>query len=223
MAALAALCLCAPALAHANLKYIPDPVYKKLNPDDPHPMDDMLNLAKSGDARAQFIVADMNEKEKGGFARDIKEARHWFEESAMHGYPHSFIRLAAIAKREKKPVEAWAWYTLGIDAFDYGDEQAYVIKARHDLVEAAELTPDEISEGRKFVNGWKDKRDDTLREEREAERLRKKQEKLEKLDKANENLGKANENFGEASAVPDKLAVTAAPEKKKPIEENNDE
>ncbi len=155
--------------AQAELKYYPDPAYHKLNSDDPHPMDEMIDLAKQGDARAQFILGDMYEKGKGGLEKDMKESRHWFEESAVHGYSHSFIRLAALAKHEDNPVEAWQWYTLAINSFDSGDAQQFVIKARHDLVETAELSRDDIWEARKAVDAWEDSRDKQLRMEKEQQ------------------------------------------------------
>lgn len=162
--------------AQADLKYYPDPVYKKLNAEDHHPMDDMLDLAKQGDVRAQFILGDMYAKGKGGLPRDFTEAKRWFEESAMHGYGQSFIRLAALAKREKNPIEAWQWYTLAIDALE-GDFRKVAIDARRELTEQAELSDEHIKEARQAIRDWKDMQGDRLRAERDAAREKEKQEK----------------------------------------------
>jgi TPR repeat protein len=175
---LALFCLLAPP-SFAEMKYYPDPVYQKLGDDDSSPMDEMFNLAQQGDVRAQFIMGDLYSKGKGGVAKDIKEARRWFEESAVYGYAHSFIRLAALARRENRPVEAWQWYTLAIDAFDYGDGQKYAITARRDLAESARLTPEEMARARKAVRAWKEARDDRLRQEQAEQREKEKREKEE--------------------------------------------
>src|SRR4051812_20199 len=113
-----ALLLLAIVPAQAELQYYPDPPHKKLAPDEPMPMDDMVDLAKQGDPRAEFILGDLYQKGKGGVAKDWKESRHWFELSGMHGYGQSFVRLAAQAKHEGDPELAWQWYTLAIDSLD---------------------------------------------------------------------------------------------------------
>lgn len=158
--------LLAAAPAPAGITYYPDPVYKRLNDDDPLPMEEMLELAGQGDPRAQFMLGDMYQKGKGGLAKDLKESHRWFEESGMHGYGQSFIRLAAQAKRAKKPLEAWKWYTLAIDHLN-GDIQDYAIKARKELVENEPLTREEIAEARTALDDWKEQRDQRLREEKQ--------------------------------------------------------
>jgi TPR repeat protein len=162
MAALMAWVL--PASAH--LKYYSDPAYRKLNEDDHHPMDEMIDLAKQGDVRAQFILGDMYQKGKGGLVQDAREARRWFGESAVHGYSQSFIRLAALSKHAGKPVEAWQWYTLAIENLD-DDTQQYAIKARNDLTESAQLTREEMDHARDSIKAWKEARREQLRNERD--------------------------------------------------------
>lgn len=156
----------APANA-AGVSYYPDPVYKRLNDDDPQPMEEMLELAGEGDPRAQYILGDMYQKGKGGLAKSAKESRRWLEESAMHGYGQSFIRLAAQAKRDDNAAEAWQWYTLAIDALS-GKEEDFAIQARKDLVDEYKLTREDISAARKAMNEWKDQRDQKLRDEASA-------------------------------------------------------
>jgi len=161
--------LLAPAAAHADLKYFPDPAYKRLNDDDPPPMSEMVDLANQGDPRAMFILADMSEKGKGGLMQDRKQAYHWFEESAMHDYAQSFIRLAAMAKHDKNPKAAWQWYTLAIENLDAGPAQDYATAARKDLVSAAGLTQEDIDQAHTATNEWKANRDKHLREEEDAD------------------------------------------------------
>jgi len=171
----------APATVSPGLKYFPDPAYKRLNKDDPPPMSEMVELANQGDTRAMFILGDMSEKGKGGLPQDRKQARTWFEESAMHGYSQSFVRLAAMARHDKNPKEAWQWYTLAINSFDDGGAQDYAISARKELVTAAGLTSEDISQARKAIDDWKDARDKHLRAAKEAaaekERLQEEQAK----------------------------------------------
>ena len=108
------LSLCAPAQA-AVVRYLEDPVYIKINKEDEHPMDDLMLLAKGGDARAQFILGDLYSKGKGGLAKNRVKARYWFEISARHGYTAAFIRLAALAKRSRDYIGAYQWYTLNAE------------------------------------------------------------------------------------------------------------
>lgn len=152
------------ATAKADIPYHQDPVYKEIHGDDQTPMDDIIDYAKTGDVRAQFILGDLYAKGKGGLPQNTKEARRWFEESASHGYAHSFIRLAALAKRENKPVEAWKWYTLAIDSLDDTDKRRFVINARRDL----RLTEENADIARQAMKTWKSARDDRLRAEKKA-------------------------------------------------------
>lgn len=174
--------LASAGMARADIKYFPDPAYKRLNKDDPPPMEDMVELANDGDPRAMFILGDMSEKGKGGLIQDRKQARQWFEESAMHDYPQAFIRLAAMAKHDKNPKEAWQWYTLAINGFDSGDAQDYTIRARNNLVKAAGLTPEDIDQARKAIDDWKAARDKHLQAEKEAaaEKERQQEEQADK-------------------------------------------
>ena len=141
-------------IAQADIEYQPDPVYQKLGENDLHPMEDMIVLAKQGNVRAQFILGDLYAKGKGGFAKDTVKACRWFEESAINGYNHSFIRLAALAKHENKPLEAWKWYTLAIKGFGQGGELTFVIAARHNLIIDAKLIAKDIWRAKKFMKDW---------------------------------------------------------------------
>lgn len=202
--------------AEAGLKYFSDPVYRKLNAEDHHPMDDMISLAEQGETRAQFIIADMYQKGKGGLAKDLDKARRWFEESAMHGYNYSFVRLAAIAKHEKKVLEAWQWYTLAIDTLDYEEGQKFAIKARKALIEAEKITQEDMNRGRKAINAWKEARNAHLREERDAAQARKDKERREEKEKM--ALSAA-----EKKVMTGPLDKTAEQDKKNPKQERKNE
>lgn len=214
--------LLTPAAARADLKYFPDPAYKRLNADDPPPMAEMVDLANQGDTRAMFILGDMSEKGKGGLEQDRKQARRWFEESAKHGYNQSFIRLAAMAKHDNNPQEAWQWYTLAIDSFDSGDTQDYAIRARKALVESANLSSDDIDKARKAIDDWKDMRDKQLRAEKDAaadkERLQKEQaEKAAQTEKDTAEKQAAKDSEDEQAKI-----VAKAQQDKKPDQQESD-
>jgi len=167
-AAIAALIALAATPVKAKLEYYPDPVYKKLHPEDESPMADVIALAEKGDVRAQFIMGDLYSKGKGGLPKDTKEARRWFEAAAVHGYAYSFLRLAALSRREGNLAEAWQWYTLAINSLDRGDAQKFAAKARADLVEEAPLSQEQLAEARKAVTAWNDMKDARLKEEAKA-------------------------------------------------------
>ncbi len=217
--------------ARADLKYFSDPPHKKLNDEDPPPMAEMVDLANQGDTRAQFILGDMSEKGKGGLEKDAKQARRWFEEAAMHGYNQSFIRLAAMAKHDNNPVEAWQWYTLAINSFDDGDAQQYAIRARKELTDTAKLTSDDTDKARKAIDEWKDARDKQLRAEKdsaaEKERLQKEQggkDAQAEKDKTEKDAKDKAEQDAKAGAEDNGVAATAAAkdQDKKPDQEEND-
>lgn len=155
--------------AVADIPYYPDPVYKKFGDADHSPIEDMVDFAKQGDVRAQFILGDLYSKGKGGMPKDLKEARHWFGESAIHGYAHSFLRLAALAKHDNNPLEAWQWYTLAIDALE-DDRRRFAVEARKELVDAAKLDSKNIAAARGAMKDWEDARDDRLRAEKKLAR-----------------------------------------------------
>jgi TPR repeat protein len=162
-----------PALA--GIEYYEDPVYKSLNAEDHHPMEDMLLMAEEGDARAQFILGDLYAKGKGGFERSSKKARHWFGESAKNGYSYSFIRLAAMAKHEKKPVEAYQWYTLALK-YSSGKERAWASEARTQLEKEAKLIPEELKKARDQAQDWDTQKAQEIKEAKAAANAAKKAE-----------------------------------------------
>lgn len=151
-----ALGLTLPAAAQAaeQIKYLSDPVYEKMAPEDPHPMEDLVLMGEEGDARAQFILGDLYGKGKGGLPRNIKKSREWFEKSARGGYAQSFIRLAALEKRVKKPEDAYKWYTLAIDALPSG-ERKWAQTARDALVKEHSLTAAQIKSAKAAASAWK--------------------------------------------------------------------
>ncbi len=154
--------------ARADLPDMPDPVHVKFNKTDPPPMDDMRTLAKGGDTRAMFILGDMYEKQKGGLKKDWTKARKWFQNAAIHGMNYAFIRLAAMAKHDKHPQEAWQWYTLAVQGFneqnspDSAATLRYVITARKALVKTAKLSYQDLNASRAQMNAWQNMRDQKL-------------------------------------------------------------
>ena len=231
-----AMAICAALLtsagaARADLKYFPDPAYKRLNADDPPPMSEMIDLATQGDTRAMFILGDMSEKGKGGLMQDRKKAREWFEESAMHGYNQSFIRLAAMAKHDNNSKEAWQWYTLAINGFDGGDAQDYAIRARKALVTAAGLSPDDINQARKATEDWQAARDKHLRAEKDAEAEKERQQEEQAKKDAQDEKDKAEKDSAQKDeaekddAADNGAAATAeqAKQDKKPDQQENED
>lgn len=165
-----------------KITYFSDPVFQRTSAEEPHPMDDIIALAEGGDVRAQYILADLYAKGKGGLVKTEKTARIWFQRSAQNGYAPSFFRLAAIAKRAKKPVEAYQWYTLAIETFRSGPDQQYAIRVRNDLSDSAKLTPDQIKEARKDAADWKEARIKENREKQEAARKAEQEKKRQERD-----------------------------------------
>jgi len=192
--------------ASGAMEYYLDPVYEKMAPEDGHPMDDMIVLAKNGDLRAKFILGDLYYKGKGGLPKDIKKSREYFEDAAMHGYAYSLIRLAAMEKKFKKHLDAWKWYTIAIRYYDYGDMRTYVLKSRGELTEKYKITEEEIKKTSKAVKEWEDRRDKLLADEHKAEVEKKKQAAL----KAKEDAKKAKATPSKPSAVKAEAVKPAA-------------
>jgi len=143
-----------------------DPVYQKLADEDSHPMEEMIELAKQGNVRAQFVLGDLYSKGKGGLGQDLNKARKYFEDSAIHGYNYALVRLAALEKRTKNPLEAWKWYTIAIRNFPQDDLRMYVVKARAELVKENNITELNTKKMNKAVLAWDDKRSEILRKEK---------------------------------------------------------
>lgn len=150
----------------AGVRYYEDPVYKQLAPEDPHPMEDLVNLADQGDTRAQFIIADLYGKGKGGLGKNQVKSRYWFEMAARKGYTMAFIRLAAMAKRNKDYVGAYKWYSLSMDD-GTSRERKWSDKSRERLVKEARMSKDDIRAAREDMNAWKARRKEALAEERD--------------------------------------------------------
>ena len=163
------LCIATAILARAfpatAIPYYPDPVLEATGDHDPHPMTEMIGLAKNGDARAQFILGDLYSKGKGGLAKNEKKARYWFETSARNGYAQSFIRLAALAKRRDNFIDAYKWYTLGIEKLRSGPVQKFAIDQRNKLATDRKLGKNGIKTARADAEEWKRRKE---QEEREA-------------------------------------------------------
>jgi TPR repeat protein len=156
--------------AKAELSYFRDPVYKTLAPEDHHPMQDMIDLAAGGDAQAQFILADLYAKGKGGLEKSPRLARGWFEKSAFNGYGAGFIRLAALAKKEKDLKSALVWYTLAAEHTG-GEHRRWARQQIKNIESGKELSAQEMSEAKKTARGWR--KDMRRRIEQEPKPLKK--------------------------------------------------
>lgn len=169
----AALLVAAPAFAGSKIAYIPDPVYQSFDPEMGSPMQEMIHLAENGDVRAQFILGDLYAKGKGGLKKSERRGAKWFETAAKNGYYPGLVRLAAIAKRKKKPVDAYKWYTLAVKLMPRRDPWAlHAETAREALVKDFDMKADQMDEGKKEANVWAD----------EARQWRKEQEALKKAE-----------------------------------------
>ena len=142
-----------PAPALAELSYFKDPVYQTLATEDTHPMSDMIALAKSGDAQAQFILGDLYAKGKGGLEKSPRLAKGWFEKSAFNGYGAGFIRLAALAKREKDLKTALQWYLLAEDHLK-GAQRTWARAQKKDILAQKKLDRKDIAAAENFARGW---------------------------------------------------------------------
>lgn len=152
-----------------TIKYYQDPIYQKISPQDGHPMNDLIKLAEGGDVRAQFILGDLYAKGKGGLSPSKVKARDWFETSARSGFFASFIRLAALAKREEKPVEAYQWYTLCLESYGHGKEQTHCTAARDAVMADFSMSKEQIAAAKKAAQSWKKQAQDIRKEERRKE------------------------------------------------------
>lgn len=181
LSCLAALFLiCAPVAAQAGLKYMPDPVYKPLDPAEDSPMQDMIVLAEEGDVRAQYILGDLYSKGKGGLPKDYKQSAKWFELAAKNGYYEALVRLAALARRQKKVIEAYRWYSLAAEHLGHGPWRRHAAAAKEELKKSASLTPEHLATARKDANIWKS---ELRRHQEEQRRQRREQQKKEREEK----------------------------------------
>ncbi len=171
-AMLAAVLLAAPVKADEKIVFYEDPVFKPLNDGDEHPMSDLLKLSEQGDVRAQFIVADLYAKGKGGLVKNTQKAKHWFSQSAINGYGASFIRLGALAKREGNMVEAYSWYDLGASLAG-GKDARYSAKAR----DALNLSSEDEDKADELSSAWRKEKARVLNEKAEADKAKRAEEK----------------------------------------------
>lgn len=156
------------------MTYFQDPVFVKPNDETPHPLGEIMDLAANYDVRAAFILGDLYEKGKGGLPKNAALSREWFEKSAMSGYAMSFVRLAAKAKKEKNLLDAYQWYSLGLDYFKPGAHRSYIVRARNELIKEAGLGRDDLRQADKAMTLWRKKQREWQAEMRRAEAAEKK-------------------------------------------------
>lgn len=162
-----ALLASSPALA---IEYHQDPVFVKPNAQTPHPLEEVLALGGEEDVRAAFILGDLYEKGKGGMPKNAVKSQKWFEQSALGGYPMSFVRLAAKAKNEKKFIEAYQWYSLALDYYPEKRMHKYLVDARNNLIRDANLGKEDIKAARQAISVFEKRQKKILAEKRAQER-----------------------------------------------------
>ena len=140
----------APAAKSDVVEYHNDPIYVPLGGADNHPMLDLFNLAEDDDPRAQYILADLYSKGKGGIGKNTKLAKMLFERSAKLGNADAFTRLAAIAKHEDNKIEAYKWYSLGINRLKQGS----AIKWARDQRTALDLNRADRNKAEDAMRTW---------------------------------------------------------------------
>ena len=135
-------------------EFFSDPLFEPLFEGGEHPLQDLINLALKDDARAQFILGDLYSKGKGGFKKNIERAQSFFERSAKLGYKHSFIRLAALAKKEEDFITAYKWYNLAIDYFPHGDLRLYIVRAMNKMSRDQKMNKKDIRMAKRGSKDW---------------------------------------------------------------------
>ena len=187
-----------PALAESKIIYYQDPVFERVSDGDAHPMEEIIQLSEKGDVRAQYILGDMYAKGKGGLLRNEKKGQQWFETSAKGGYYPSFIRLAALAKRNKDKVEAYQWYSLCTDHYLSSKDQKHCSKSR----DALGLSADEIKKAKKDASAWKNERIKEMKQKADDKKLQDRRDAIAKknAEKADEK-GRKNAKKGAAKST----------------------
>lgn len=183
-------CLAQAAPAGAAMTYPPDPVFTPLNPEAPEPMDSISALAREGDVRAQFILGDLYAKGKGGLKKSAKKSQQWFEASGRNGYAPAFVRLAAMAKKKERYIEAYKWYTLAVET-GRGDWRRYARTARDEMTKTQEMSTQDINLARNNVRLWHDKKrahEDADRIEAAREKARNRQKPVRKKEQKETTL-----------------------------------
>ncbi len=140
-----------------GIKYLPDPIYSPVYKNAKHPLADILLMSDDGDARAQYILADLYLKGKGGFAKNTEQSKHFFEESAKQKYLHSFIRLAAIAKSEEDFPAAYKWYLIGLKYSKRENSELYnfMNKQKNKLIDNNLINKEDVKLSKKQAKIWR--------------------------------------------------------------------
>jgi TPR repeat protein len=123
----------------------------------------LLQAAERGDAEAQFNLAIMYENglEDSRYALDGRnrpEAVRWLLAAAEQGLPRAQIKLAELYADESEipgnSVKACGWYLLATTSL----RGAHLEKAQSAYQRASfHLTPSQITEVRRFAQGWEPK------------------------------------------------------------------
>src|SRR5688572_27061186 len=110
-------------------------------------------LAERGDASAQFSLGLLYEN-GDGVPRDYAKAREWYEKAAAQGEARAQFYLGMQSAfgqgGQVDLVQAYMWYSLAA-----GNGNMHAPGYRDDLTR--QMTPAQITEGRKRVQEWKQK------------------------------------------------------------------
>jgi hypothetical protein len=215
---LALLAFAAPLRAEP-IRYIEDPAYQTLSPEEEHPMDELIRMAEENDVRAQFIVADLYYKGKGGLAKNRTKGRYWFERAAKQGYPHAFLRLAALSKRENKALESYRWYLIAERLAKSDKMRQFINHQMAELEVSAKMSRKDLKEAEAQAKAWQQQR---IKEQKALEEELKKiaaAKAAAEAEKAKQEKAKTEKNETDAKS---KTATEKEKEKDKDKDEQKD-
>ena len=129
-----------------------DPVFTPMYENAPHPLEELFFLARSGDGRAQFILADLYLKGKGGVSENRDAALSLLEHSAKNGEDAALARLGAIAEANDDKAKAYGWYTV----LQRSSKDRSYKKWAKGKISTLGFTQDERDEAKAWLKTWAD-------------------------------------------------------------------
>ena len=118
---------------------------------------DLLKIARKGDAKAQYSLGHMYDRGEG-VSKDYKEAVRWFQLSAAQGYAPAQHNLGVMyAMGQSVPqddIQAYMWLSLATLQLTDRDYEVFV--ATRDAI-AKEMTSGQIERAEKLIREGKPK------------------------------------------------------------------
>jgi len=118
---------------------------------------DLLKIARKGDAKAQYSLGHMYDRGEG-VSKDYKEALRWFQLSAAQGYAsaqHNLGVMYAMGQSvTQDDIQAYMWLSLAALQLKNRDYEVFV--ATRDAVSKA-MTSEQIERAEKLIREWKPK------------------------------------------------------------------